>query len=73
MSDFETYITKLFGGTTGACGIGKGTADAAEAFACQDSVCFTVSCIGVAADVLQVTACWVPGPNITTLLTMPIS
>ena len=73
LSDSETYLTKLFGGTTGACGFGKGAADAAEAYACQDGVCFVVSCVGVAADGLQIIACWVPGPNITNLVTMPVS
>jgi len=72
-SALETYITKLFGGTTGSCGLGKGAADAAEALACQDGVCFVVSCIGCTADGLQILACWVPGPNITTLVTMPLS
>lgn len=73
MSDFEKYITKLIGGTTGAMGVGKGAADAAEAIACQDGVCFIVSCVGVTADGLQMLASWAPGPNITTLITMPIS
>lgn len=73
LSDFEIYITKLLGGTTGAVGVGKGTVDAAEAFACNDGVCFVVSCVGVAADSLQILACWVPGPNITNLVTVPIS
>ena len=57
LSDFEVYLTKLIGGTTGACGIGKGTVDAAEAYACQNGVCFVVSCIGCAADGLQIVAC----------------
>ena len=73
LSDLEIYITKLIGGSTGAMGVGKGTADAAEALACKDGVCFVVSCIGVTADGLQILTCWVPGPNITSLVTMPIS
>ena len=72
-SSLETYFTKLFGGTTGSCGLGKGAADAAEAIACQDGVCFVVSCVGCVADGLQLIACWVPGPNVTTLITMPLS
>ena len=68
-SDLEIYLTKLIGGTTGACGMGKGVADAA----CSDGVCFVVSCVGCAADSLQILACWVPGPNITNLVTVPIS
>jgi len=73
LSDFEVYVTKLLGGTTGACGFGKGVVDAAEAWACQDGVCFVVSCIGCGADTLQMIACWVPGPNITNLVTVPVS
>ena len=73
LTDFEVYLTKLIGGTTGACGLGKGAADAAEAYACKDGVCFVVSCVGCAADCLQIVACWVPGPNVTNLVTVPVS
>lgn len=72
-SALEAYTTKLFGATTGSCGLGKGAADAAEALACKDGVCFFVSCVGCTADTLQIIACWVPGPNITTVVTMPLS
>ena len=57
-TDLETYLTKLLSSTTGGCGIGKGTSDALEAYACQDEVCFVVSCVGVVADGLQIIACW---------------
>jgi hypothetical protein len=66
-------ITKLFGATTGAVGAGKGLADAREAFLCADGLCFVVSCVGVAADNLQMAASFVPGPNVTVVVTMPIS
>lgn len=39
------YITKITGATTGAAGVGKGTVDALEALACQDRICFAVSCV----------------------------
>jgi hypothetical protein len=68
-----TYVTKLTGVTSGAVGMGKGTADALEALACQDGVCFIVSCVGISADGLQCIASFVPGPNVTVLLTTPIS
>lgn len=67
------YVTKLSGATTGAAGAAKGTADALEALACQDGVCFVVSCIGTTADTLQIIASFVPGPNVTALVTTPIS
>lgn len=66
-------VTKITGATTGACGFGKGASDALEAFACQDGICFVVSCIGTSADVLQVMASYVPGPNVTITVTLPIS
>lgn len=67
------YWSKLTGATTGVAGIGKGAADALEAYACQDGVCFVISCIGVGADTLQVLASFVPGPNVTSIVTLPVS
>jgi len=67
------YITKITGATTGAAGAAKGTVDAIEALACQDGICFAVSCVGTAADSLQICASFVPGPNVTALVTTPIS
>ena len=71
--DRMEYITKLAGASTGAAGIGKGTADAMEALFCQDGICFVVSCVGTAADSVQICASFVGGPNVTTLVTTPIS
>jgi hypothetical protein len=68
-----TFVTKLTGATSGSVGAAKGTVDALEALACQDGVCFMVSCVGVAADGMQIVASFVPGPNITVLVTTPIS
>jgi len=66
-------ITKIFGATTGGIAAGKGLADAREAFICADGLCFVVSCVGVTADTLQVIASHVAGPNVTVIVTMPIS
>lgn len=68
-----TYITKVTGACTGAAGAAKGASDALEALACQDGVCFVVSCIGTCADSLQICASFVPGPNMTALVTAPVS
>ena len=68
-----TYVTKVTGATTGAAGAAKGSVDFAEAVACQDGVCAVVSAVGVAADGLQVCASFIPGPNVTAVVTMPIS
>ena len=68
-----TYITKVTGATTGAAGAAKGTVDLAEAIACQDGVCAVVSGIGVIADGLQICTSFIPGPNVTVIVTMPIS
>lgn len=67
------YTTKVVGATTGAAGIGKGSSDFLEAVACQDRVCAVVSAVGVAADTLQVCTSFIPGPNVTSVVTIPIS
>lgn len=68
-----TYVSKVTGATTGAAGAAKGSVDFAEAVACQDGVCAVVSAVGVAADSLQICASFIPGPNVTAVVTMPIS
>ena len=68
-----TYITKLTGASCGAAGAAKGSVDLAQAIACQDGVCAVVSAIGVTADGLQICASFIPGPNVTSVITMPIS
>lgn len=68
-----TYVTKVTGATTGAAGAAKGSVDFAEAVVCQDGVCAFVSAVGVAADGLQVCTSFIPGPNVTAVVTMPIS
>lgn len=68
-----SIVTKVSGVTTGAAGVAKGTVDFAEAMACSDGVCATVSAVGVVADVLQVCASFVPGPNLTVMVTIPTS
>ena len=67
------FITKVTGATTGSAGAVVGATDAIEALVCQDGICFVVSCVGTAADSLQVCASFVPGPNRTALVTTPIS
>jgi hypothetical protein len=68
-----TYVTKVTGATTGAAGAAKGAVDVAEALACQDGVCAFVSAVGVTADCLQICTSFIPGPNVTAIITMPIS
>ena len=68
-----TYVTKVTGATTGAAGAAKGTVDLAEALACQDGICAFVSAVGVAADGLQICTSFIPGPNVTAVVTMPVS
>ena len=62
-----TKVTVLY---TGAA---KGTANVLEAVACQDDICAIVSGIGVCADGLSMVASFIPGPNVTTVVTVPIS
>jgi hypothetical protein len=68
-----TYVTKVTGVSTGATGAAKGTVDMLEAIACQDGVCAVVSGIGVCADSLSIATSFIPGPNVTTVITVPIS
>ena len=68
-----TYVTKVTGVSTGTAGAAKGTVDMLEAIACQDGVCAVVSGIGVCADGLSIATSFIPGPNVTTVVTVPIS
>lgn len=68
-----TYVTKVNGATTGAAGAAKGSVDLAEAIVCQDGICAFVSAVGVAADGLQICTSFILGPNVTTVVTMPVS
>lgn len=65
--------TKVLGVGTGAAQAGKGSADLVEAIVCQDGICAVVSGIGLAADCLQIGASFVPGPNVTVIITVPVS
>lgn len=47
--------------------------DAAVAYACDDGVYFVVSCVGCGVDAIQFIASFAPGPNITTVVTLPVS
>lgn len=69
-TSFEKWVTKVFGSTTGGALFGKGAADAAIAYACDDGVCFVISCIGCGFDALEFLASFVPGPNITVVITL---
>ena len=66
-TSFEKWVTKVFGTTSAGALFGKGASDAAVAYACDDGVCFVISCVGCGFDVLQFLASFVPGPNITVI------
>nr|QYB19012.1 hypothetical protein [Climaconeis cf. scalaris]QYB19141.1 hypothetical protein [Climaconeis cf. scalaris] len=68
-----TYVTKIIGVSTGAAGAAKETVNMLEAIACQDDVCAVVSSIGVCADSLSAAASFIPGPNVTAVITVPVS
>ena len=57
-----TYVTKVTGATTRAVGV-----------ECQDDVCAVVSTIGVTADRLQICTSFIPGPNVTAIITTSVS
>lgn len=68
-----TYVTKVTGVSTGAAVAAKGTVDVLEAVTCQNGVCVIVSGIGVCADGLSMAASFILGPNVTTIVTVPVS
>ena len=59
-----TYVTKGIGISIGAAGAAKGTIDMLEA---------VVSGVGVCADGLSMATSFIPGPNVTTVITVPVS
>ena len=65
--------TKTVVTTVGGASLVKGSFDIAEDLVCQDYVCLTVDCIGVCADVLTVLTSFLPGPNVTSVVTIPVS
>lgn len=67
------YVTKITGVSTGTAGAAKGTVDMLEAVACQDGVCAVVSAVGVCADGFSIATSFIPGPNVTTVITVPVS
>lgn len=68
-----THLTKLAGATAGSAGLGKGAVDFAEAVSCGDRVCATVSAVGCVADGLCLVTNFIPGANVTTVVTIPVS
>lgn len=68
-----TYVSKVAGSISGSAGLAKGSVDFVEAVACQDGVCAVVSACGCLADGLQICTSFIPGPNVTSIVTMPIS
>lgn len=72
---FETTqaVTKTIVTTVGASAAAKGAVDIAEDLICQDYFCLTIDCIGVCADLLTITTSFIPGPNITSVVTIPVS
>ena len=73
LTDGEKLFMNSFGAVSGGAAFGKGVVDTVESVACNDGICATVSGIGCVADGLQIAASMLPGPNITTMITAPIS
>lgn len=69
----STVSTKVVGATTGAAGLARGANDAAEAFLCNDGICLGISGIGCLADSLQIASSFIIGPNVTMVVTAPVS
>jgi hypothetical protein len=67
-----TYVTKVTGVSTGAARAAKGTVDMLKAVACQDGICAVGIGIGICTDGLSIAASFIPGPNVTTVITIPV-
>lgn len=63
------YISKA----TCAADAAKGTLHFAETIVCNDGICAVVSAFGLAADTLQIRTHFIPDPNVTSVVTAPIS
>jgi len=73
VSEKGRIISKTVGATTGTVQFAKSSVDLAEAIVCQDGVCAVISAVGCVADGVQILGSFIPGPNITTAVTTPIS
>ena len=51
----------------------KGTIDVIKSVACQDGICAIISDIGVCAEGLSMATSFLPGPNVTLVITVLIS
>lgn len=67
------HLTKMAGASTGAAGLAKGSVDLLDAIACKDGVCAVVSFVGCSADAVSIATNFVPGANISTVVTVPVS
>lgn len=68
-----TYVTKVTGVSTGTAGVGRGSVDMLKAIVCQYGVCAAVSILEACADTLSIATSFILGPNVTTVVTVPVS
>jgi hypothetical protein len=68
-----TFATKAFGATSSTMGIGAGSVQMIDAVVRCDYLCATVTGVGLVADCIQLATCCLPGANMTTLATLPVS
>lgn len=68
-----THLTKMGGASVCSVGFSKGAIDTMEAVACGDKVCTVVSLIGCTADCVGFVTSYIPGANVSTVITIPIS
>jgi hypothetical protein len=67
----DQTVSKTVATTVGGASLIKGTGDIVQDLVYQDYVYLTVDCIGVCANVLTVLTSFVPGPNVTSVITIP--
>ena len=67
------HLTKVTGASVGSAGLAKGAVDLVEAVICQDGVCAVISAVGCVADSITIATNFVPGANVSTVVTVPVS
>ena len=67
-----TYVTKVNCVSTGIAGTAKVTVNKLQAVTFQDGVCEIISNIGIYTDGFSIVTSFIPVPNVTTIVTVPV-
>ena len=67
------FVRKSVSGSYGSVGVVKGVKDTIVSISCRDSICATVSLVGVISDSITVTAACTRGNTSISKVTVPLS